>query len=270
MTQRGHSKNEPGKQSNREKERREFIRGILFDILWFGLDLWFVWPISHVWAVVLGAVVIAIHLLTSSWTLKNRLIYLVVLVLCTASTIDIIPPNETELHGYLTPANDPILSGPCPAPSDKTANLYFGGNEAILRIGMTLVVLAKPHHPLVCFQLTDKGLMVTGEIYSHSGEVAWLINNEFWLNQNLQFRSVHPDPHTLIVRDNMGIENLSIRYLNKRSIRFTGCLFLPGEDRSIVIDHDFLTTTASDHPTGKLFGTCIDSTDTQELRANLF
>ncbi len=250
------------KQTQSKKERREFVRSLLFDGLWFFIDLWFVWPLSHIWAVALAALVIAIHFATSSWHSRTRLISCVLLLACTAMIIHFIPPNESEIHGFLTPGGDPLPSGPCPATQYETreASVYFGGNEARISIGRTIIALSLSRRPVLEFQLTDKGLQITGEIYTKSGEVAWLLDNEFWLNPNLQFRSDHPDPHTLIVRDNMGTEILSIRYLNNRAIQFTGHLFFPEGDKYIVIDKNGIQVPSSGSPS-HIFGFCVDTTD---------
>jgi len=265
--------NESDEQTEKEKQRRELVRSWLFEGLWFFLDLWFVWPVSHVWAVTLAALVIAIHLATSSNRVRTRIILCIALAALTASVVHFLPPNETETHGFLTPGNGRLPSGPCPASQDETGNvrIYFGGNEAIVAKGSTIWALSVSRHPVLEFRLTDKRLAVAGEIYSKTGEVAWLLNNEFWINPNLTFRSDHPNPHSLIVRDNAGTEILRIQYVNKTAVTFTGHLALPGTDDEIVITNTVLYGTSDNHVGhGGISGNCFDFSDSSGIFALIY
>jgi hypothetical protein len=93
------------------------------------------------------------------------------------------------------------------------------------------------HRPILEIKLNRNKLSLSGEICGRNGETALLINNEFWLNQNLTFHSEHPDRSTLIVRDNTGVETLKLRYLNREAIVFSGDFFSE-EVGDLIIDNE--------------------------------
>jgi hypothetical protein len=229
--------NKAQEKSNSKNQRSERIREYLFDFGWFFLDLWFVWPASHVWAIFFASYLIGIHLLTSSLESKRKAIFGVLWLGCTAFLIWIIPPTESETHGFLIPADAPAPQDACKfSIAPNTARIYFGGSEAATFKGTAVIALEVANRPILAFRLTDKGLVVTGEIHTQNGITAFLVNNEFWINPNLSFHSEHPDRSTLIVRDNMGITNLEIRYLNSTAIVFTGHFFFSDIGEILITD----------------------------------
>jgi len=151
------------------------------------------------------------------------------------------PPNETEVHGFLVPANDPIKATDCTghdlslSPKDLYC-VHFGGNKVILSKGEAVSAFSVAGRHVLVFRASEQGLGISGEIFSKNGETAFLSDNEFWLNSNMTFRSEHPDRSTLIVRDNSGVENLSIRYSNKHLVNFTGHFYFPSMAEIIISD----------------------------------
>jgi hypothetical protein len=224
-------------QAKKQKERREQIRSWLFEGLWFVLDLWFVWPISHVWALVLGGLVIAIHFATSSMRVGSRVFFCSLLTVFMLIAIYFLPPDETSTHGFLTPGDDPSPRGPCDESRYPLSDfVYFGGNEIVIDPNVETGILVVGGHEIPSFLSTERGLRISGDIYSESGLLAHITNNEFTINPNTTFRTERPDRHTLIIRDNAGRENLRIRFLNKRAIKVTGRLFFPGMNPILVTD----------------------------------
>ena len=72
------------------------------------------------------------------------------------------------------------------------------------------------------------GLLISGEIYSADGDLAHIDNTQFDVSTGSGFKPQRPDRHTLIVYDKWHNEALHIRFLNPRSISFTGVFVAPG------------------------------------------
>jgi hypothetical protein len=227
----------PHKEPDGKNKRAERIREYLFDIGWFFVDLWFVWPTSHVWAVVFASYLIGIHLITSPSKFKRKMIYCAIWLGCTALLIWIVPPNETATYGFLSPASDASPRGPCNESGFPNADfVYFGGSEVVVGPNSETGLVVIAGHKLLSFILTPEGLSISGDIYNEAGELAHISDNEFTLNPNTTFRNERPDRHTLIICDNFGMEVFRIRYANHRAVTFTGRFFFPGRRPVLVTD----------------------------------
>src|SRR5581483_10926150 len=175
--------NERDPNREREQKAREIIGGGTATLIWFFVDLTFVWPESHqraYWFAVIfvGAQVIQIGRLR----LRTMAITLGIWIVVAAIGYPFLPPTprpETETHFWIQPGSQPMPSGLCNGQlTDKNLVVRFGSfavtttlnyYRALLIMGCTQVVLER----------TDRGLAVSTDIYDEGGnEIVEIDSNE--------------------------------------------------------------------------------------------
>lgn len=148
------------------------------------------------------------------------------------------PVGETELHGILIPANDPSPPNPCGVLPEAAVTMILG-NMYAWTTHFPMTVLWAHGHELITIGKTDDGLSVSAKVFSADGRiVADLEDNEFHVNPNNYFKVKRPDRSTLIVYDQQDRSVLRVRYLNPKTIRFSGIFHYPPQFVPLVVDEE--------------------------------
>ena len=103
--------NERDTDDEREKKAREIIGAFFASIIWFFVDLTFVWPESHQRAYWFALAFVIAQIVQISQLRRRTIIKaLAVWIIIWAVFYPFVPPNppkETETHFWLVPASDP-------------------------------------------------------------------------------------------------------------------------------------------------------------------
>lgn len=229
MTQQNHGQANTQNESDAKSKRGELIRIGITDLLWFALDLYFLAPLSHVAALWIGILFVAGQLAFSSLirSTTRRWGTVAALIVIAGIIQPFLPPNETEFHGWLAPANDLMpKENACSASIPVDAVAIMLGDSGVWTTGSALRVVKACNHDLLSLSRKNQRLAITATIFD--GKIlAQIVNNEFFLNPNNLFRMERPDRHTLIVYDQEGDQRLYVRFLNQRAIRILGKLEYP-------------------------------------------
>jgi hypothetical protein len=183
---RNRAKAKAEKKAQRERDRREIIGTVLFEVPWFLLDAFWLWPLSRVaslWAACFG-IAVAFYRHVPSFDIAVRLIAGVALMGMLIQPQ--LPPTEGENEGWLLPSNEPSPPhASCThAPSDAVF-LYFGEgaysfmpasilHKTVVRIG---------NHDLLSFDRNDNGVQISAEIFDENGILAEIKNRHFVVYQ---------------------------------------------------------------------------------------
>jgi hypothetical protein len=142
-----------------------------------------------------------------------------------------------EYEGFLLPANEPDPpsfcsedNGPSYMRISKDAlKIFIGRNEAF-GARFPYVVLRARHKDRIVVDRDETGrIALTVDIFDKEGKVIVTFEKgHFTVVQTDILDMKRSDRSTLIVRDRYKNEVLNVRYLNKRSLRFSGLLQYPG------------------------------------------
>jgi len=237
MRQEQRPQKERDEQQNYEDKLRYFIGSICSDLLWFFLDITFVWPDNRKEALWLGIVYGGARLVEIRW-LNLRVTGVIVTLVVIAGIISqpYLPPVETPNHGWLSPGNEPApTDNACANPPTPEIRKYIESGLTLL-VGDSGVILTKANGKTVVFSdcghdllwITSEGgkLYVSANIWD--GKImAQIENNEFTLNPNNYFKKERPDSHTLAVEDQMTFERLRVKFLNPHAVVVTGIFGYP-------------------------------------------
>ncbi len=171
------------------------------------------------------------------WKLSIPLVIVAVLVLLALFTSS---KREgkilKEYEGFLLPANEPDPpsfcsedNGPSYMRISKDAlKIFIGRNEAFSS-RFPYVVLRARHKDRIIVDRDDTGrIALTVDILDKEGKVIVTFEKgHFTVIQTNILDMKRSDRSTLIVRDHYKNEVLNVRYLNKRSVRFSGLLQYP-------------------------------------------
>lgn len=168
-------------------------------------------------------------------------------VACWTATLVIIratslaPKPKIVYFGGLNPGN--VASEPLPPNMPSNATQLLLGDD--LRI---LFRYSRGSHPLIAFKgkplLTIKidkhgRLLLTATVADSSNRwICRIIDNEFQISQERAFNPKLINDHTLIVRDENGVDVLNVQFQNPRQIRITGLFHVPGYSEPIQILSD--------------------------------
>ncbi len=143
-------------------------------------------------------------------------------------------PPETETHGVLVPANKPMPPNPCEGLGPPDAFFIFLGNSASFTTRFPHTIIRIGSDNILTVDKKEDQISVSARVFSRDGRiVAAIKDNEFFINPNNYFRRERPDPHTLVVYDQMNQKVLDVEYLNSRGVRFLGVFNHP--NRRVVI-----------------------------------
>jgi hypothetical protein len=219
--------------------------------IYLAIDAVELWHRSHFWSLVAAlAGVIALLLLDGGFTRKQIGISAVVAIMaCVAIylTAPLEPPEETEIHGWLQPANEPIpKENACIRSGDVQAarpngllfslgrsGMWFprksGGKRPLLTVGACALISA---------EFEDGAMLFNADIYDLNHElIARIERNEFHLVPGKLSFQKRPDRSTLQVYDKEGKLLLSVHFGNKDWVQVAGT-FTCSDGRSAKVEND--------------------------------
>jgi hypothetical protein len=260
--------NERGLHRDSDQNIREEIGALLSAALWVLVDLRWVWPESHEWALLFGIGYLVFQcierrtLLKSYRALSTGVVGVLVVGAVAYYFLPATPKIETfETHGWLTPGDDPTPPNDCPKPASDEI-LFLAGNEGIV-VGRDetykiSVVQCGSRGDLLRVNYTPDGLLVDADVFASNGDlVARIKNNEFHLVTGKYSYSDRPDLHTLVVHDRQGQRDLlSVSYPNPSTIEVRGIFFCPGNPTQIVLDENGLRAYAPNRRPAETHGGC--------------
>jgi hypothetical protein len=151
-------------------------------------------------------------------------------------------PQETETHGWLVPANDPMPKNECsrlsPLPAGSLLLAIAGGGAYITTRTTKFLVIKLGDCRLLWMQRGPQGLLIDADIFNPSGDlIARIRDNEFQLAFGQYSYVERTDASTLIVYDRGGKELLWLRYSNPNVVQLRGVFSCPNS-LPITIEND--------------------------------
>jgi hypothetical protein len=202
------------------------------------------WNMSHNLAGFIAAIVMAAILLLIFPSRGGRIASLLTLALGVALSF-FLPPNETDLHGWLTPANDPLPPDVCSVPRfEKVWRVFLGSNEVMVpktgeRYDFHVVTISGSD--LLVVKNFDKGALIDATIFDEQEHiVATIHDNEFVINKNNIFLvKTHRKwwqwhPSSIFVVDQRNDVVLSVRLVTTDAISVNG-IFRGKEGRFVKV-----------------------------------
>jgi hypothetical protein len=264
---------------NADKGQRRTVMSIAFtDVLWFFLDVWFIWPQSHVAALWVFFGFVAIQLAFAFPIASSRYRYAIGVLLLAALIQPFLPPvpkPETETHFWLVPAGDPLTSdNPCAewvskgaVPSDAIflfvgPIVYWIGHDETVHDRVLISIRTRP---LLSFSREGGQISISGDLFDQAGNVVANINhNEVHLvpGEYAYAERSESDPSTVKIIGRRKEELLYFRFANPTTIRLRGRFPIPNSppgtplatitDSEIQMDglHFGSTCTHSNNETG--------------------
>jgi len=139
-----------------------------------------------------------------------------------AAVIRYAGPQETEYHGFLRPAAEPMPPNPCGEIPANALAILLGTSAAYSSASPHAVIRIKGE-PVLSFERAYGEIAINARVFSRDGRiVAEIRRNEFFINPNNYFRRERPDSHSLIVFDQENRRVLDVRFINPRALRFLG------------------------------------------------
>jgi hypothetical protein len=207
-------------------------------------DFIFLWPESHLaalllfaaWLSLLAVYVIAISGVGREWCIV-AVVGLFGLALFANAIIGPNLPAETDIHGWLQPAKDPMPETGCGEIARNRAIVVLGTNGFLFNGGDKIPTVRVGTCDVVSMARSPEGILVNASVYSANGELAARVeNNEWHLVPGQISYGKRPDRSTLIVLDKFGKEMLWVRFLNPRAVRVRGVFSCKGEFQFTVTD----------------------------------
>jgi len=138
--------------------------------------------------------------------------------------------EETEHHGLLQPADEPMPNNPCGEIPQSALAVFLGRSAAYSSSSTHTVIMIKGERVL-SFERVGQEIAISARVFSRDRRiVAEIRRNEFFVNPNNYFRRERPDTHSLRVFDQEGRKVLDVRFLNPRAIRFLGIFNHPAHE----------------------------------------
>lgn len=163
------------------------------------------------------------------------------------------------LHGALVPANSPSPPDTCeqlalqfrergrqipPIPTDAL-RIFFGDSEAYSTEQRFIIWKIVGEETLV-LQKTESGMFVSAKLRDPDGKVvADIVNNEFFINLQGQYKIERPGQSTLVVHDNQRRLVLDVQFLSPRVIKILGNFFGPNGVNFTIDEKEYAITSKS-------------------------
>jgi hypothetical protein len=159
------------------------------------------------------------------------------------SNIPAIPFEDTEVHGWLRPSNDPTPPNGCDniPPTILTSDFIkvLIGNNALGKTGLGKVTAIEIGTcDVLSMERTSEGIFVNADLFDGTENPTRIRKNEiFALNgENYSARKTR-DFSTLTIKNNRGQELLYVRYINPSTLRARGTFSCTGH-RPVVVKDD--------------------------------
>lgn len=151
--------------------------------------------------------------------------------------------EETEYHGLLQPADEPMPINPCGEVPGNALAIFLGRSAAYSSSPAHTVITIKGQ-PVLSFERIGQEIAINARVFSRDGRIVTEISrNVFSINRNNFFRMERPDLHSLLVFDQEGRKVLDVRFINPRAIRFRAIFSHPAREVVISETEGFFTNT---------------------------
>ncbi len=239
-------------------KRREIVGTIGSTVLWFSLDLHFLYPENHtaaLWSAVvfLSLQVVGATLIKWKYAISVSVFFVLVGGLLQLFWLPPTPPKETETHYYLTAGTDPTPTNGCAnmAAPPPNAVLVFFGSSVVWFAHDDFTALTVGTCTNLHIQRRPKGVFVSGDIVAQDTKiVARIDRNIVDLNtQEIFAPQKSDDGHALTVDDQEGHEAFYTRYLNPNAITIRGKFFCTKDGVFLLVTSDRIERTTG--ATGK-------------------
>ncbi len=156
-------------------------------------------------------------------------------------------PTETDVSGYLIPANDPTPPIPSQCnrmgqtvPPDAIA-LYLGTSMA-WSSGEGIRVITIAGKDVLTIYRSQEGIYLDAAVVGANGlYIAKIEKNKFLRNPKTSWYQNRPDRSTLEIHDDQDRVVLYVRYLNPTAIKVRGIFYHPN-GRPLIIEEDKMRT----------------------------
>ncbi len=246
------SEHEP--ENHAEDERHQWmnrdVRRLLGEFVLLGLFVVFdvieVWPTNHILALLGGVTGVSalafMELSTSLWVACSAAAVLgaFAIFVYAPAPIPFLPP-ETEIHGWITPANDPTPHNGCGTAVPADGLLMVFGTNGVIGTGNGRLVPGRVGScPILTLTRDARGLSIDADAYDAAGNLIYRIEgNEFHLVPGQYSYSKRPDRHTLVVYNRRGNEQFFVRFLNGQAVRVRG-VFSCSDSAPVSIGNDVI------------------------------
>jgi hypothetical protein len=204
------------------------------------LEFYFVWSSSHIFTWVLAVVTVSVSLFLA-FPMPIGVTLATIAMAVGLGTIELVPSMplvETEMHGWLVPANDPTPTNACSNILPKGALLVILGDSAVW----------SPHNAFIAFtsgcsalsvKKDRQGLLLDVDLFADDGNlVARIKDNEFHLATKELSYTDRGDRSTLNIFGPKGEEVFHARYLNPTTLEVRGVFACPSLGLPLIIATD--------------------------------
>jgi hypothetical protein len=241
--------------AQRKRERRELVRVFLDDLLWFWLDIYFVWPVSHVSALWLGAARIAIdcYFTPFPFSLRTRVIGTISILVMARAAQTYLPPMETDTHWWLRPASEEKT------PPDNPCARMVGGRPAFyIYLGNAVIpcpadisdaaVIRIMGTQLLGIGRGPNGMTISAIVFSDDGDTQAMIDhNEFTTNVGNELKIKRSPPNGLTVYGKWQAPRFAVDYVNSDAVRVTGTFVYKGSQVVVTDEKVWIDDPSTDN-----------------------
>jgi hypothetical protein len=130
-----------------------------------------------------------------------------------------------SLNGQLIPANDPMPSTPCGAPSKDQYIVAINGGGHMFK-NLPHIILTLNYQKAVWLDKRQDGrIALFIDVRDREGRIAVRVDKDgFFLHPGANLFARHPDESSVVIQDEFGTDVLSVRYANPRAWVVTGSL----------------------------------------------
>jgi len=222
-----------------DRERRRIIGEFIVLTIYLVLEVYGLWNISHFWTLFFAALGICALVFAEFPHKWFRIISGLTIAIC-AIIYYVAPPIlpvETDIHGWLLPANGESPHECLKTPIPDTALLLLFGTNAVWTLSKEKVtVIQVSTCALMSFTQSPNGLLITGDVFDTSDElVARIVDNEFNLIPGkYAYQKRSEDRSVMTIFDKKGQQLLMMNFINKRTVDVQG-RFICSDKTSVVI-----------------------------------
>jgi hypothetical protein len=232
MSQKENPDDEGRTDGENEKKVRDIVGSAFATIIWFFVDLTFVWPESHERAWWLGIVFLPTQLLQiSQIPLRTTVITVVIWLAIGGIGYRFIPPTpkpETETHFWVETGNEPTPKDLCAGVSSNELVGEFGNNFATKTKDNYYTAVDMPCTRIILERTPEGTAAISTVIRDEEGKIAARItDNEVrlmpWEND---WSERSDDRSSVIVLDSYGKPVFTLRSKNSQIVEFEGIFLL--------------------------------------------
>lgn len=214
------------------------------------------WSQSHLLAlggpvIALGGILIAERKVPFRWVVGVTFPWALVAIVA-LWIVGPAPPEETPIHGWLEPANDPmpisVPNWPACKPYENSPTLLLGSTifNASKEISDARPFVRVGSCPMLSIKKEKDGLLINADVYDQEHNLVARIdgNNEFHLVPNRIAYPFRPDRSTIGAVGEKGDTLLFVRYANQSMVHVWGTFSCPNTRPLVVTDKSIVATNA--------------------------